>query len=186
MYFSQRFSKEFKVPREKLLPFFENEFQLCLIGKADLKDELKKYLDQWGWEKSIDDLLSYWFINESNLDEKIIKSVNNLRKQGIKCYLDTNNEKYRVQYLIEDLGLKDLFDGVFSSCRLGYKKPQPEFWSAIYNQLGRPNKKEVLVWDDNKENIASAENFGFYAEFYANFEAYEKMTNLLMPDVLKI
>ena len=44
MRFSQRFSDEFDVPFEKIIPFFKNEFQLCLIGKADLKKELKKYL----------------------------------------------------------------------------------------------------------------------------------------------
>ena len=41
-YFSQRFSDEFNIPMEKILPFFKNEFQLCLVGKADIKTELNK------------------------------------------------------------------------------------------------------------------------------------------------
>ena len=92
MYFSQRFSKEFGVPMEKVLSFFKNEFQLCLIGKADLKNELAKYFGQWGWKKSVEELLLYWFTNESNLDKKMLESVKNLRSKGISCYLDTNNE----------------------------------------------------------------------------------------------
>ena len=40
--FSTNFSREFNVPIEKLSQFFENEFQLCLVGKADLKKEIKK------------------------------------------------------------------------------------------------------------------------------------------------
>ncbi len=63
MYFSQRFSREFGVPIEEILPFFENEFQLCLTGKADLKKEISKYFGRWGWKKSIDELFSYWFSN---------------------------------------------------------------------------------------------------------------------------
>lgn len=180
MYFSQRFSKEFGVPMEKVLPFFKNEFQLCLAGKADLKEELAKYLDQWGWKKSVEELLSYWFANESNLDKKMLENVKNLRNKSIVCYLGTNNEKYRVQYLFENLGLKNFFDGVFSSAELGFLKPQPEFWSVIHDHLGRPDKSEVLVWDDDEENVESAKSFGFHSEFYSDPDAYENRMKLLI------
>lgn len=185
MYFSQRFSEEFNVSIKKLLPFFENDFSDCLIGKADLKEELKKYLNQWGWKKSIDELLVYWFTNEGKLDYKIIENIKDLRRRGVKCYLDTNNEKYRVRYLIEDLGLNNLSDGVFSSCQLGFKKPQTEFWSALYEQLGKPDKNEVLVWDDDQENVVSAKNFGFQSELYTTFEDYQNKMNLLIMNTLK-
>ena len=180
MYFSQRFSKEFGVPMEKVLPFFENEFQLCLVGKADLKEELAKYLSQWNWKKSVEELLSYWFANESNLDKKMLESVKNLRSKGIGCYLNTNNEKYRVQYLFENLDLKKIFDGVFSSAELGFLKPQPEFWSAIHERLGKPDKSEVLVWDDDEENVESAKNFGFHSESYSDYDAYENRMKSLV------
>lgn len=180
MYFSQRFSKEFGVPMKKVLPFFKNEFQLCLVGKADLKEELAKYLDQWEWKKSVDDLLSYWFEHESNLDKKILESVKILRDKGISCYLDSNNEKYRAQYLFENLGLKEFFNGAFSSAELGFLKPQPEFWSAIHERLGKPDKSEVLVWDDEEENVESAKSFGFHSEFYSGFDGYEKCMQSLI------
>lgn len=41
--FSDRFSKEYGVPMEKLLAFFENDFQPCLVGKADLKEVLRLF-----------------------------------------------------------------------------------------------------------------------------------------------
>ncbi|OGG71896.1 hypothetical protein A3E65_02420, partial [Candidatus Kaiserbacteria bacterium RIFCSPHIGHO2_12_FULL_56_13] len=180
MYFSQRFSQEFGVPMEKVLPFFKNEFQLCLVGKADLKQELAKYLDKWNWKKSVDDLLLFWFEHESNLDKKMLDSIKVLRDKGIRCYLDTNNEKYRVQYLFDNLGLKNFFDGAFSSAELGFLKPQPEFWSAIHNHLGKPDKSEVLVWDDDKENVESAKSFGFHSEFYSGLDAYENRMKSLV------
>lgn len=108
-YFSQRFSDEFDIPMEKILPFFKNEFQLCLVGKADIKTELKKYIKEWGCKKSADDLLAYWFEYESKTDEKMLESIKVLRNNGIKCYLHTNNEKYRVQYLLDKVGLKNFF-----------------------------------------------------------------------------
>ena len=180
VYFSQRFSQEFGVPIEKVLPFFNKDFQLCLVGKADLKKELAKYLNQWDWKKSVDDLLTFWFEHESNLDKKILESVKVLRNSGISCYLDTNNEKYRVQYLFENLELRRLFDGAFSSAELGFLKPQQEFWSTIHEHLGKPNKSEVLVWDDDEENVESAKKFGFHAEFYSGLEAYESRMKSLV------
>ena len=172
LYFSERFSNEFGVPLEKILPFFQKEFQLCVIGKADIKVELGKYIKEWGWKKSIDDFLLYWFKCESDIDERIIENVIVLRGSGVKCYLHTNNEKYRTEYLFEKLGLKKYFDGVFSSAELGVKKPQREFWDAIYSYLDKPDKSDVLVWDNEKENIQSAKNFGFKAELYSNFDSY--------------
>ncbi len=166
---------------EMVLPFFKNEFKLCLVGKADLKQELGKYLDGWNWKKSVDDLLLFWFEHESNLDKEMLGNITDLRNNGIRCYLDTNNEKYRVRYLLDNLGLKNFFDGVFSSAEIGFLKPQPEFWSAIHERIGKPDKSEVLVWDDDKENVESAKNFGFNSELYLDFKTYQdRMKSLLV------
>lgn len=178
--FSQRFSNEFSVPAEKIQPFFKNEFQLCLVGKADIKVELNKYFKKWGWPKSIDKLLLYWFKNESKTDKRILKNIELLRSKGIKCYLHTNNEKYRVQYLLNEVGLKIYIDGVFYSAQVGYKKPQQEFWSAVYKKIGLSNKNEVIVWDDKQENVESAKEFGFISELYINFDSYEKCMKFLI------
>ncbi len=180
MYFSQRFSEEFGVPLEKILPFFKQEYQLCIVGKADIRVELKKYVKEWGWEKSVDELLTYWFLHESRIDERMLAEVKVLRSNGVKCYLHTNNEKYRSEYLFEKVGLKKYFDGVFSSAEFGFKKPQKEFWSAIYDYLGEPDKRGVLVWDNEEENIQSAKSFGFQAEFYAGFDSYASCMKMLV------
>ena len=172
MYFSQRFSQTFGVPPEKVLRFFKNEFQLCLTGKADLKEELSKYTPEWGWTKSVDDLLMFWFENENTIDQKILEHIQTLRKKGVCSYIDTNNEKYRAAYLFDNLGLKQFFDGTFSSAQLGCLKPQQEFWSAIHDALGKPNKADVLVWDDDHEHVEAAKLFGFHAERYSDFDTF--------------
>jgi len=175
--FSSNFSREFKVPIEKLSQFFENEFQLCLVGKADLKHEIKKYLEEWNWKKSVDELLLYWFNNEKETDKNVLKNVKELKNLGIKCFLSTNNEKYRADYLLKNIGLEQYFNGIFSSSRVGYLKPQQEFWQTIYDELGETDKKSILCIDDDKENIKSAKKFGFQAEFYDDFDNYKNKIN---------
>jgi putative hydrolase of the HAD superfamily len=173
MRFSQRFSEEFKIPLEKINPFFENEFKPCLVGKADLKKELAKYLPVWNWNKSVDELLQYWFESEKEVDKKMLASAQSLRASGIKCFLSTNNEKYRTDYLLSNLGLKNSFDGIFSSSEIGFMKQDKEFWLAVHNKLGNPDKKSVLCWDNEERKLEAAEDFGFLTELYTGFNEYE-------------
>ncbi|MEK7610758.1 MAG: HAD family hydrolase [Patescibacteria group bacterium] len=180
MYFSQRFCRESGTPMEKVLPFFNNEFRLCLVGQADLKQELAKYLNDWNWKKSVGDLLAFWFEHESDLDKRVLDGVCNLRNRGIRCYLATNNEKYRVQYILGDLGLEKHFDGAISSAEAGFLKPQPEFWSAVHDFLNKPDKTEVLFWDDDTLNVVSSIDFGYHSEVFSGADVFKsKMKSLI-------
>ncbi|MBI2427013.1 MAG: HAD-IA family hydrolase [Candidatus Kerfeldbacteria bacterium] len=172
--FSDRLSRDYDVPMAKILPFFENEFQDCLVGRADLKHELAKYTARWGWEKSVDDLVVYWFQTQSTRDERMIESVQRLRARGIRCSIQTNNERYRVEHLAKTLGLRDVFDDIFASYDLGCAKPSQEFWRLIHDRLGQPTKTEMLVWDDDPENVESARRFGFHAELYTDVDSYSQ------------
>ncbi|MFA6553125.1 MAG: HAD hydrolase-like protein [Patescibacteria group bacterium] len=182
MYFSACLTKDYGTAPEKILPFFKNEFQQCLIGQADLKEELKKYISSWDWTGTIDQLLAYWFKNESDVDRRILHTVQTLRTAGIHCYLDTNNEKYRTEFLRETLKLSDSFENVFSSSELGYAKPSLEFWKTIHQRLGQPEKTSLLVWDDEAESVKSAQDFGFHAELYTGFGPFQtSMQTWLSP-----
>jgi FMN phosphatase YigB (HAD superfamily) len=177
MRFSQRFSNEFKVPFEKILPFFQNEFQLCLVGKADLKEELKKYLPEWNWRGSADELLEYWFGHEKNVSPKMLDSVKTFRDSGIKCFICTQNEKYIVDYVLKNIGLEKYFDGVFSTNQIGFLKSDSRFWQSIWQQLDSPDKKSILCWDDNKDFAETAKKFGFETELYTGFNEYKNKIN---------
>lgn len=172
--FSVCFSRDYKISLKKILPFFENEFQLCLIGKADLKEELRPYLKKWGWKKPIDKFLDYWFKSEHNIDERIIKIIKALKKRGIKCYLATNQEKYRTDYMIAKMRFGKIFDKIFSSSSIGFKKPQRQFFEYVERDLKGIRKEEVLYWDDRTENVRGAKKFGLNAETYKDFKDFKK------------
>ncbi len=177
--FLQRFSRDFNVPEQKLWPFFQKEFILCKTGKSDLKEELKKYLPAWGWKKSVEDLMDYWFKGESTLDQTALDYIQSLRAQGVRCYLSTNNEKYRSLYLLHKLKLGEMFDEFFTSAHVGHLKVEPEFWGKIYKfEMG--NKREILVVDDSKEIIETARKFGFYGHYYTSLEDLTSAIDELM------
>jgi putative hydrolase of the HAD superfamily len=170
--FSVRISKKLNIPLDKVLPFIKNELQLCLVGKADLKEELKKNVSAWGWDGSIDDLLKFWFDGEKNVNSDLIKKINGIRQDGYKVYLVTNNEKYRVNFLWEDVGLKKYFDGVFSSAKVGFKKPDSKFYFKVLKLL-KITPKDVIFWDDDKENYESAKEIGMDARFYTGIKDFK-------------
>ncbi len=177
--FSSRLENEYNISKKTTSSFFQNEFQLCLIGKADLKEELKKHLEEWGWKKDTNSFLEYWFEEDSNqIDERFIEAITALRRQKIKVYLATNNEKYRTENSVINRGLGKWFDAVFSSSDIGFKKPEESFFECILEKIG-DEKSEILFWDDDKENVFAAKKFGFRAEVYTDFEEFkEKMHSL--------
>jgi len=176
MQFSQHLVKDLNASMDDILPFFKNEFQLCLVGKADLKEVVQPYLKKWNWTKSVDELLEYWFNNENYIDGRITSAISEYRSQGVKCYMHSNQEKYRTDYMKEVMGLGKFVEDIYSSAYLGVKKPDPQFWQTVLDKIQPLSKEEVLVWDDDEENIESAKAFGFKAEFYTGYDSFvEKM-----------
>ncbi len=175
-YFSQRIKELLGIYIDEAgeKEFFQGIFLRCEVGHADLKAVLPNYLSIWRWEKSVDELLKFWFEGERTIDTDMIEYIRILRSRGIRCYLSTNNEKYRTQYLWEEVGLKKELDGLFSSCYLGYMKPESQYWQEIYKQFPQIPKNQILVLDDKQSAVDSAKNFGFQAEFYKNFSGFKK------------
>ena len=171
--FSTRLIKERNLDKRQVDRFFKEIFvPLCSIGKADLREELEKVLPLWGIDDDVDSILKYWFECENNVDKNIKDLILRFREKGIKCYLATNHEKYRVDYMIKYWGFGQLFDGIFSSGYLGVKKPEEEFYKKVYSQISKEkiNKNEILYIDDEEKNIIAGKRFGFNGFLYKNFD----------------
>jgi len=158
--FSLRFSEREKIPIETILPFFEGVFQKCLIGTKDLKWELPKYLKKWKIRESMEGILDFWFSGEASINQDVLNKIGILRKSGILCYLVTNNERYRVEYLRNTLNLDSKLDGIFGSYELGFKKPDARFFKEVMARVGKSDPEEIEFWDDDEENIDGAKSLG--------------------------
>lgn len=177
-YFSLRISEEYKVPYELMTPFYTGELKTCQIGKADMKEELAKYLPRWNWDKSTDDFLSYWFITDVIPDEAVLLTVDALRAKGIKCYVASEQEKYRSEYIWNNAGLKDRMDGSFFTHDVGALKSTPGYFREILATLGK-QPEEVMFWDDDQKNVDVAKSVGIDAHFYSDFEGFKAVVSAL-------
>lgn len=79
----------------------------------------------------------------------------------------SDNEKYRSEYLLKDVGLSKYFDFVFLSCEMGMNKSNQEFFQKIIGRTGfAPD--EIQYWDDDQENIDIARGLGIDAKLFVS------------------
>src|SRR6185437_357940 len=121
--FSDQLSEKYHIPSRKIQQFFDGPFKDCIFGKQDLKVAAQSFLKDWNWPGTIEDFLNAWFTSTKLSDEPLMDYIQELRRQGIKCFVGTNNEKYRLNYLLTELGFAKSFDKVYGSGQIGFKKP---------------------------------------------------------------
>lgn len=181
-YFSVQYSKAFGISNESMLPFFKGIFQECVLGKADLKEILPLVLKDWKWKGTVDELLDWWFKSEHYVDKRIVKEIRRLQKKGMECCLGTKQEKYRAKYIRKNMEFEKIFDELYISCDMGYKKPDKRFFEFIYNELAKKfpiRNEEIMIWDNKEENIAVTKDMGWQSHLYDNFDNFQKIISQL-------
>ena len=175
-YFSERYAKEKNVDPEKLRPFFREKFNLCQTGKADLKQELQAYIKDWGWKETVEEFLAYWFVSDYKPNQEVLDLVKQAQSKGVKCYLLSDQEKYRAEYL-ETVKFTDNFDGVFFSYSIGHQKSDSEFYEFVMKQLNL-KYDEIVAFDDEQENVTVALEAGLNSKLY-KYEELLKFVSVL-------
>jgi len=169
--FSEQLEAQYGIPRDSVLPFFHGAFRQCSVGKADLKIELSKVIDDWGWRGTVDELVHFWLTTGTQFDKGVIDYVRSLRETGIKTYMTTDQERYRGEYLRNTLGRGKVFDEIFFSAEVGCPKKDPAFFEYVHVAIGQIPRDRVLFIDDGQDNIAAAKQFGFDTHLYTDLDA---------------
>ena len=160
-YFSAYLAQRQNIPEADVTPFFKNEYIACQSGELDLKAVIEPYLEKWKWVGSVDDLLLYWFEYDTVINETVAKQVTELRGQGIRCYLASNNEHYRAEHIRKVLNARTLLDGYFfsSDSDIKIRKSKPDFFKKVLDRL--IVKGETVAYIDNdQENLDAANILG--------------------------
>lgn len=81
-----------------------------------------------------------------------------------------NNESKEINdYRIKKFGLHDLFDGFFSSCCVGARKPDPKIFKTAL-KIAHVKPEECLYFDDRPMLVDAAKKLGIHAIQHQNFE----------------
>lgn len=139
-----------------------------------MKEILPPYLEQSGWQGSVEGFLEYWFSSDSEVDQELASFIQELKQRGIRVCLATNNEKYRAEYLLKTAGLEKIFDKAFVSAFIGHKKSSPEFFGHVMQNSAGLQKDEILFFDSDEKIVKGALAFGIRAELYTDFETFKQ------------
>lgn len=171
--FSRQYAEKYGLDPASFQAFFTGEFSDAVLGKADLKDLIRKHNDIWHWDGDPQELLDMWFEAENHTDEELLAIIKQQRESGLPVYMATIQERYRAKYLREIM-FPGLFDGIFVSSEIGYMKKDPEYWAAVLGKLAldvpgiKPN--QVIFFDDSQDSIDGASQAGISAHLYENAE----------------
>ncbi|MFC1790074.1 HAD-IA family hydrolase [Patescibacteria group bacterium] len=168
--FSRRLKDEYQI--EIPLIFWKEVYPQVRLGKASLKEELRKRIKNWGWPRSVEALLNYWWTPQNKPNLRVLELVKRLKTRGIKCYLASDNNQYRARLLMKG-ALGQIFNKGFFSCYLGCVKEDKEFYQAVFKET-KLKPEEILFVDDEKENVQAAQKMGLRTHFYQDFKAFEK------------
>lgn len=135
----------------------------CYHGHGDFVAALPDLLAQWKCAATVDDLLRVW--TAIQVDTEVVQLIARVRASGVVCCLATNQEPFRRRYMTEMLDYGAVFDRQFYSCELGLAKPDPKYFAAILETLGR-SPDEVLFVDDIEANTRSAARVGIFTETF--------------------
>lgn len=156
----------------KILPFFKGAFQDCIVGKKELRELLPQYLEEWGWAGSMDALIDFWFQAENKPDQQLLDEASQLRGQGAKLFLATNQERNRLAFMRNEMGFDSIFDHCFASCEIGFKKPDTAFYEAIASDERMKGCRRVVFFDDRENNVDPVRELGWDGIVYRDISDF--------------
>ncbi|WP_171209895.1 MULTISPECIES: HAD-IA family hydrolase [unclassified Ruegeria] len=144
---------------------FRNDFDRIITGQEDLRDRVAEWATMVGFAPGANTLLDYWFRKDALPDPAVTDTLDAISRNGVRQVIATNNESRRVSFIEREMGFAKRVDRVFSSGRMGVRKPQPEFYAKVTETL-RVSPDQMLLVDDYAASIEAARDAGWRAYLF--------------------
>lgn len=146
--------------------FIYNVFE---IGSISLDEYLDTVLFNQSRDFTKDDFKQFMYEQSVELPE-MLSWVKLWKKQTSLPIFALNNESMELNdYRIEKFKLHDVFNGFFSSCYLGFRKPDPRIYQTAL-EITRLNPKECLYFDDRPMLVDAAKKQSIHAILHEDFK----------------
>jgi putative hydrolase of the HAD superfamily len=153
--FREVLASEYGIAAATTAEFFATRLVECQLGAADLLAELQSVLPTWSWPGTAQSFLDTWFSTERDLDLDLLGVTDALRDDGTRIVLATMQEPYRMDYLLDDLGLGHHCDAVLVTHEIGCPKSDPSFFAEGLPRI-QADPARTLFFDDKPENVTAA------------------------------
>lgn len=141
-----------------------------------LEDLLPEYLSIWGWSGSTQKFIDFWLKSEDRPHSEVLECVDELRRCEHRCYLASNQERNRAEYIDRHIGFGQRFDELFFSCDLGLAKPDHRFFDVVAHQISA-DPSEIKFWDDSEVYVEAAADAGWEAALFVGLDSLRQINS---------
>ncbi|MGE5041477.1 MAG: HAD family hydrolase [Candidatus Levyibacteriota bacterium] len=153
-------SRIYNVPLEKAVSFYNTYKDDYYVGNISSDALIEALSRDFGSNLATAEVKDRWmkyYGEMSKTNPEILELIKKV-KVGRKVYLFSNTTEMSNAHN-QNIGVYDLFDGLFMSFQQGVKKPNPEFYKKVLSQVG-VSAGEVLFIDDSYDNLEPAKRLG--------------------------
>lgn len=165
--------KSYGLTEDAIKSVYLRSQEMIALKEGRLSDEAfwSYALDTWGIDASREDLLTLLAASYEE-NPATLALIDELRKQGVKTAVCTNNFRDRIETLERKFHFKKHFDVFITSYEEGAIKPDAKIFLALAEKLELP-PAEIVMSDDKEYNVAALQQLGFQAFVYKGFDDFK-------------
>ena len=116
---------------------------------------------------SPEEVRSSW-LSGATVNDQVVRKIKEL-KDKYNIILASNSPSPLIMEVLKNNNLEQLFDKIIISAEIGLAKPDRNFFDYVLKFLGQSGSG-VFFFDDNKDNVKSAQSVGIKATLFSGPE----------------
>lgn len=164
--FYQQVADALRLDPEKWIPAYRKRGKDSMAGRlSDMSERVWISAEDSGFTRSRDEVAAAVeaafpsFVRSVRIDPQAADLLEFLKRRGARLALLSNASSYSEE-ILDRVGLRDLFDTVILSYRVGILKPDPEIYRLALTGLGLPAAAVTFVGDGGDQELRGARNVG--------------------------
>ena len=114
----------------------------------------------------------------------IIEILTGLKERGAGVYLVSNAQSCFTLHELEELGIKNLFDGILISSDAGVKKPCPDIFEVAFNKFSLNREDCIYVGNDLHDDVLGASGAGLKTVYIETEQSGKYPDLCVSPDYI--
>jgi putative hydrolase of the HAD superfamily len=155
--------------------FIYNVFEIGAISLDEYLDTLVFYCPR-NFSKA--EFAAFMYAQSVELPDMLAWAKSWKKTTELPVFALSNESREINAHRIATFGLRDLFDGFFSSCYLGVRKPNPQIFRTAM-EIVQVAPYECIYFDDRTMFVDVAKKLGINAVQHQSFEATKKIIESL-------
>ncbi len=170
----QKAAKVFGFDYEEMNVLHNFIYNVFEIGDVSLDDYLDTVVFHVPRDFTRAEFKNFMYAESVELPGMLAWTKNWKKSVDLPVFALSNESREINAYRIATFGLHELFDGFFSSCYLGLRKPNPKIFRTAM-EIVQAKPEECIYFDDRLMLVNAAKKLGINGIHHQSFEASKKI-----------